>query len=136
MLAPYEGPVASKTLLRQFLAAHAPALAEAQATKLWALDAEISPVPTLVDGMEVLLVQLLEQDPGPALKTALLETLHNVATAVGIGQYGGAATRDRAWDIAAWAAYSLDPAGTEPPTPEVASQFTTIAPEPLPLVPT
>ncbi|WP_332657377.1 hypothetical protein [Brevundimonas sp.] len=126
----FQGPAFAVQKQREFMEDFATKLAVDQKIALRTLNAEISPVPLLLGGMEVLYVLATEKPPTTeAARAGVLQTLGVVATAIGNGQYGGPESRDRAWAMAAWAAHQVDPVGPEPEAPAVSPQYTTIAPE-------
>ena len=135
----YQGPIFAANAMAEYREDHASKLPEDQNVKLRELGREISPVPKLMGSMEVLYVIAREKEPTTiAGRKALHETLGLVARAVAEGQYGGAETRDRAWEIVTWAAHQLEPTGSEPAAPDVDPAYTTIVPEPVapPVAPT
>lgn len=122
-----KGPVAAVNAMREFMEENASKIFVDVKEKLREKLREISPVPALLGGMEALYVIATEKPfTTTAGKEATLQVLGTVATAVGTGQYGGAESRDRAWAIAAWAAYKLSPSGTAPAAPDVDSAYTTV----------
>lgn len=126
----YDGPIFAANTLAEFREDYASQLPEVQNEKLRELNREVSAVPKLLGGMEVLYVLASE---GALLnetaQQALLTTLGVVSRAVAEGQYGGAESRDRAWSFATWAAYKLSPTGNEPIAPEVDPMYSTIPTE-------
>ena len=133
----YQGPVYAANQMAEFREDYAAKLPEAQNQKLRELNREISSVPKLLGGMEVLFAVAVEAPPSTiAARKALHETLGLVARAVAEGQYGGVETRDRAWALMAWAAHQIEPNAAEPAQPAVDPTYTTIQPEPpVPPVP-
>lgn len=134
----YQGPVFAANSMAEFREDYAAKLPEAQNLKLRELNREVSSVPKLLGGMEVLFAVAVEKPLSTiAARKALHETLGLVARAVAEGQYGGVETRDRAWALVAWAAHQIEPNSVEPAQPEVAAEYTTIPPEPIepPVVP-
>lgn len=128
----YQGPVHAVNVMAEFREDFSTKLPEDQNEKLRSLNREISPVPKLMGGMEVLYVVAVEKAPSTiAARTALHNTLGVVARAVAEGQYGGADTRDRAWAVCAWAAHQLEPTGDAPEGAPVSPDYTTIVPEPI-----
>lgn len=131
----YQGPVFAANALAEFREDYSSQMPEAQNTKLRELLREISPVPKLMGGLEVLYALVAEDAmTNEAATAAALEAVGLVARAVGEGQYGGAETRDRAWDIVTWAAHQLDPVGAEPAQPEVKTEYSTVSASPTPPV--
>lgn len=134
------GPVAAVNAMRDFMEDHGSKIFADVKEKLREKLREISPVPALLGGLEALYVIATEKPfPTAPGREATLQMLGTVATAVGVGQYGGIESRDRAWAIAAWAAYKLDPSGVEPSVPAVDPAYTTVpatpvgpTPEPVP----
>lgn len=125
----YQGPIFAANAMAEFRENQASKLPAAQNEKLRELNREISAVPKLLGGMEVLYAVAVEAPLSTAAaRTATLETLGLVARAVAEGQYGGAETRDRAWAIVTWAAHQIAPTGDAPAQPDVAAEYTTIAP--------
>lgn len=132
----YQGPVFAVNKLAEFREDYAEKLPAAQNEKLRELNREISSVPKLLGGMEVLYAVALEAPMSTiAARTANLQTLGLVARAVAEGQYGGADKRDRAWAMCNWAAHQLDPAGDGPAQLDVDPAYTTASPEPVPPAP-
>lgn len=133
----YQGPIFAANAMAEFREDFAAKLPAAQNEKLRELNREISPVPKLLGGMEVLYAVAVEAPPNTtASRAALHQRLGIVARAVAEGQYGGAETRDRAWAIVTWAAHQLAPTGDAPAQPDVAPEYTTIAPPaPIPSPP-
>lgn len=133
----YQGPVQAHQAQRIFMEDYASVLPEVQKDQMRAANAEITPVPALLGGMEVLFVLAVEVPLATAPgRAAVLQTLGLSATAVGTGQYGGAEKRDRAWAIAAWAAHKIEPTDPAPAQPDVDPAYTTIVPaEPAPIAP-
>lgn len=128
----YQGPVFAANRLTEFREDHAAKLPEAQNEKLRELNREVSPVPKLLGGMEVLYAVAVEAAPSTvAARKALHETLGVVSRAIAEGQYGGAEKRDRAWAIMAWAAHQIEPNAGEPAKPDVDPAYTTVPPEPV-----
>ena len=128
----YNGPIAATNVQRTFLEDFGSKIPVAQKDALRTASHEISPVPALLGGMEVLFVLAVEISSltGPT-RAAVLATLGVVARAVAEGQYGGAEKRDRAYAIQDWAAHEISPAGTAPVKPDVDPLYTTIVPEPV-----
>lgn len=132
----YQGPVHASQALAEFREDYAGKLPPAQNEKLRELNREVSAVPKLLGGMEVLYVVALEAPMSTvAARTANLETLGLVARAVAEGQYGGADNRDRAWALVTWAAHKINPVGEAPADPAADPAYTTIAPVVQPVVP-
>lgn len=139
----YQGPVAAVSSMQEFLEDFASKIFVDLKDKLREKLREISPVPALIGGMEALYALATEKplNTAPA-REANLQALGLAATAVATGQYGGAEVRDRAWDIATWAAHQITPSGTTPAAPAVDPAYTTVsvvaappappAPEPAP----
>lgn len=124
------GPVAAVNVMRDFMEDYASKIFADLKEKLREKLREISPVPALLGGMEALYVIAIEKPLNTAPgRDATLQALGVVATAVGVGQYGGAETRDRAWAIAAWAAHEVAPNGPAPVAPPVDPAYTTTAPQ-------
>jgi len=125
----YEGPVAAARDLRAFMRAHGNKLKNVLAARLDAAGDEISPVVSIVTGMERLYSALTEVDGEGVLVTgvaatvreAAVQTLGVLATAVGHGQFFGKG--DRAWLIEAWAANELNPTEGVTPTPDVDPEY-------------
>lgn len=139
----YEGPVAAARDLRSFMRSHGNKLKAVLAEKLDAAVDEISPVASIVAGMEWLYSALGEVDGEGALITGIapaavrddaVQTLGILATAVGHGQFFGKG--DRAWLIEAWAANELNPSPGPTPVPETDGDYS-LAPPPAvePIVP-
>ena len=123
----YQGPVAAVSSMQLFLEDYAPKIFADLKDKLREKLREISPVPALIGGMEVLYALATEKplNTAPA-REANLQALGLAATAVATGQYGGAEVRDRAWAIATWAAHQISPSGTAPAVPGVDPAYTTV----------
>lgn len=127
-----KGPVGAATVQQEYLEDYASKIDPDLKEKLREKNREISPVPKLLGGMEILYVIATEKPLSTvAGREATLQTLGTVATASAIGQFGGADIRDRAWALAAWAAYQLDPVGTEPAVPDVDPLYSTVPPPPM-----
>ncbi len=125
------GPVQAADAQRIYIDDHGSKIDPDLKAKIQAANRAISPFDTLLPGLELLYVVATEKVPtDAAAKTATLQTLGVVATRIGVGQYGGPAKRDRAWALADWAAWQLDPVGPEPAAPEVDPAYTTIPPPP------
>lgn len=128
----YNGPVAATNAQRDFLEDFGSKIPADQKEALRAASREISPVPALLGGMEILFVLATEiTSLTEPTRAAILATLGVVARAVAEGQYGGVETRDRAYAIQDWTAHEIAPAGTAPAKPDVDPVYTTIAPEPI-----
>lgn len=137
----YEGPVAAARDLRAFMRAHGNKLKAVLAAKLDAAVDEISPVASIVAGMEWLYTALVEADgegvlitgiAPAAVREAAVQTLGVLATAVGHGQFFGKG--DRAWLIEAWAANEINPSPGETPVPDIDAEYS-FAPPPAPAPP-
>lgn len=137
----YEGPVAAVRNLRAFMRSNGNKLKESLAENLDAAVDEISPVASIVAGMEWLYSALAEVDGDGALVTGVapaavresaLQTLGVLATAVGHGQFYGKG--DRAWLIEAWAANELNSSPVQTTTPDVDSAYS-FAPPAVPTPP-
>lgn len=130
------GPVAAASVMQEFMEDHGSELAPALKEKLRERLREISPVPKLLGGMEVLYVLATEKPlTTSAGREATFHALGIAATAVGTGQFGGAESRDRAWALASWAAHKLSPVGPEPAAPDVDPAYSTIEVESAPAPP-
>lgn len=130
----YQGPIHAANVMAEFREDYASKLPADQNDKLRELGREISAVPKLLGGMEVLYVVAVEAPPSTiAARTALHQTLGVVSRAVAEGQYGGAEKRDRAWALATWAAHQISPSGDAAAAPDVDPDYTTVEPEAEPL---
>lgn len=130
----YQGPVAAVSSMQEFLEDFASKIFVDLKEKLREKLREISPVPALIGGMEVLYALATEKPLNTAPgREANLQALGLAATAVATGQYGGAEVRDRAWSIATWAANQISPSGAAPAVPAVDPAYTTVAVAPAPV---
>lgn len=129
----YNGPVAATNEQRTFIAMHLGQIPEGARYRFLEILNAASPVDAVVRGMESLYAGISEIDGFPVAEA--LTPLGVVATAVAHGQYWGKAVR--AFEIAAWAAYQINPIeGVAPPAPlPVDPAFTFLPPETIEPVP-
>ncbi len=125
----FDGPVYAANKLADFREEFGSKLPEDQNLKLREVLRQVGDPPKCRRGMEILYTNAIEHPPSTiGARKALYETLRTVATACGMGQYGGEEPMKRAWSIDTWAAYQLNPTGPEPVQPPVLDDYTTLAP--------